>query len=60
MYKMSYDLSYNYLKFIVRPTYDSDSQHAEIDLRNVVSYTNTMRRRKRKATMGRVGRKGRF
>ena len=61
IYKISYDVSYNYLlKFIVRPTYDSDLQHAEIYRWNVVSYTNTMRGRKTKATVGRIGRKGRF
>jgi len=37
IYKMSYDLSYDYRKFIVRSTYDSDLKRAEIFLRNIVS-----------------------
>ena len=37
IYKTSYDLSYDYRKFIVRPTYDSDLKRAEIFLRNIVS-----------------------
>jgi len=37
IYKISYDLSYDYRKFIVRSTYDSDLKHAEISLRNIVS-----------------------
>jgi len=37
IYKISYDLSYDYLKFIVRSTYDSDLKRAEISLRNIVS-----------------------
>jgi len=37
IYKISYDLSYNYRKFIVRSTEDSDLKHAEISLRNIVS-----------------------
>jgi len=35
--KISYDLSYDYRKFIVRSTYDSDLKHAEISLGNIVS-----------------------
>ena len=38
IYKISYDLSYDYRKFIVRSTYDSDLKRAEISLRNIVSY----------------------
>jgi len=37
IYKISYDLSYDYRKFIVKSTYDSDLKHAEISLRNIVS-----------------------
>jgi len=37
IYKISYDLSYDYRKFIVRSTYDSDLKCAEISLRNIVS-----------------------
>jgi len=37
IYKISYDLSYDYRTFIVRPTYDSDSKRAEISLRYIVS-----------------------
>jgi len=37
IYKISYDLSYDYSKFIVRSTYDSDLKRAEISLRNIVS-----------------------
>ena len=37
IYKISYDLSYDYLKFVVRSTLDSDLQHAKISLRNIVS-----------------------
>jgi len=37
IYKISYDLSYHYRKFIVRPTYDSDLESAKISLRNIVS-----------------------
>ena len=37
IYKISYDLSYDYRKFIVRSTYDSDLKRAEIFLRNIVS-----------------------
>ena len=36
IYKMSYDLSYDYRKFIVTSTYDSDLKRAEISLRNIV------------------------
>ena len=39
IYKISYDLSYDYFKFIVRSTYDSDLKRAEISLRNIISYT---------------------
>jgi len=35
--KISYDLSYDYLKFIVRSSYDSDLKRAKISLRNIVS-----------------------
>ena len=41
IYKISYDLSYDYRKFIVRSTYDSDLKRAEISLRNIVR-TNTI------------------
>jgi len=37
IYKISYDLSYDYRKFIVRLTYDSDLKSAKISLRNIVS-----------------------
>jgi len=37
IYKISYDLSYDYRKFIVRPTYDSDLKRAEISLRDIAS-----------------------
>jgi len=37
IYKISYDLAYDYRKFIVRSTYDSDLKRAEISLRNIVS-----------------------
>jgi len=37
IYKISYDLSHDYRKFIVRSTYDSDLKRAEISLRNIVS-----------------------
>jgi len=37
IYKISYDLSQDYRKFIVRSTYDSDLQRAEISLRNIAS-----------------------
>jgi len=36
-YKISYDLSQDYRKFMVTSTYDSDLQHADISLRNIVS-----------------------
>ena len=43
IYKIFYDLSYDYRKFIVRPTQDSDLKRAEISLRNIVSsFTNTI------------------
>jgi len=35
--KKSYDLSYDFRKFIVGSTYDSDLKRAEISLRNIVS-----------------------
>ena len=40
IYKISYDLSYDYRKFIVRSTsaYDSDLKRAEISLMNTVIY----------------------
>ena len=42
VYKISYDLSYDYLKIIVRSTYYSYLKRAKISLRNIVSYfTNT-------------------
>ena len=45
VYTISYDLSYNYLRFIVRSTYDSDLQCAEISLRDKCSpYLITERR----------------
>jgi len=34
IYRISYDLSYDYCKFIVRSTYDSDLKRAEISLRS--------------------------
>ena len=37
IYKISYDLSYDYRKFIVRSTYDSDLKRAEISPRNILS-----------------------
>ena len=37
IYKISYDLSYDYRKFIVRSAYDSDLKRAEISLKNIVS-----------------------
>ena len=37
IYKTSYDLSYDYRKFIVRSTHDSDLKRAKISLRNIVS-----------------------
>jgi len=37
IYKISYDLSYDYRNFVVRSTYDSDLKCAEISLRNIVS-----------------------
>jgi len=37
IYKISYDLSYDCRKFIVRSTYDSDLKRVEISLRNIVS-----------------------
>jgi len=37
IYKISYDLLYDYRTFIVRSTYDSDLKSAEISLRNIVS-----------------------
>ena len=37
IYKISYDLSYDYRKCIVRSTYDSDLKRAEISLWNIVS-----------------------
>jgi len=43
IYKISYNLSYDYRKSIVRSTYDSDLKRAEISLRNIVSqFTNTI------------------
>ena len=40
---MSYDLLQDYLKFIVRSTYDSDLQLAQLFRRNIASYfTNTV------------------
>jgi len=45
IYKISYDLSYDYRKFIVRSTYDSDLKRAEIsqDYRKLV-YEHYLRR----------------
>jgi len=37
IYKISYDLAYDYRKFIVRSTYDSDLKRAEFFGRNIVS-----------------------
>ena len=37
IYKISYDLSYDCRKFIVRSTYDSHLKRVEISLRNIVS-----------------------
>jgi len=37
MYKISYDLAYDYRKFIVRSTYNSDIKRAEISLRNIAN-----------------------
>ena len=37
IYKISYDLSQDYLEFIVRSFYDSDLQGAKISLRNIIS-----------------------
>jgi len=37
IYKISYDLSHDYRKIIVRSTDDSDLNRAEISLRNIVS-----------------------
>ena len=37
IYKMSYNLSQDYRKFIVRSTYDSDIKSANISFRNIVS-----------------------
>ena len=37
IYKISYDLSYDYRKFIVRLTYDRDLKSAKICFRNIVS-----------------------
>ena len=43
IYKISYDLSYDYVKFIVISTYDSDFQRAKISFRNIVNqFTNTV------------------
>ena len=36
IYKISYDLSQDYRKFIVRSTYDSDLQRAKSSLGNIV------------------------
>jgi len=42
IYKISYDLSEDYLKFIVGSTYNSELQHAKLFPRNIASYfTNT-------------------
>jgi len=42
IYKISYDLSHDYLKFIVRSTYNNDLQRAKISLGNIISqFTNT-------------------
>ena len=37
IYKISYDLLYDYFKFIVRSSYDSDLKRAKISHRNIVS-----------------------
>ena len=37
VYKISYDLAYDYRKFIAKSTYGSDLKRAEISLRNIVS-----------------------
>ena len=37
IYKISYDLAYDYRKFIAKSTYGSDLERAEISLRNIVS-----------------------
>jgi len=37
IHKISYNLLLDLLKFIVRLTYDSDLQHAEISLRDIVN-----------------------
>ena len=37
IYKISYDFSYDYLKFIVRSTYDHDSSYS-INLRRYMSW----------------------
>ena len=43
IFKISYDLAYDYRKFIVRSTYDSDLKRAEISLGNIVSeFTDTI------------------
>ena len=41
IYKISYDLSYDYRKLIVRSTNDSDLQRAKISFRNITGlFTN--------------------
>ena len=35
IYKISYDLSQDYLTFIVKSTYDGDLQRAKISVRNI-------------------------
>jgi len=43
IYKISYDLSHDYLNLIVISTYDSDLQRAKISLGNIVNqFTNTV------------------
>ena len=43
IYKISYDLSHDYLNFIVRSTYDSYLQRAKISHDNIVNqFTNTV------------------
>ena len=43
IYNISYDFSQDYLKFIVRSTYDSDLQHTKISRGIIVSQlTNTI------------------
>jgi len=37
IYKISYDLSYDYLESVVRSTYDSDLHRAKPSARNIVS-----------------------